>query len=66
MWYLSDLINDLAFLFSYIENMESKYADYNLSIDTKVLVFRDGYKVAITPYETIYSRTEEDKREDSF
>lgn len=50
MAYLSDLITDLAFLFPYIENMEQKYKEYNMSIKHKVIVTEDGFIILITPY----------------
>ena len=45
MYYLSDVIDDLASLFNYICGMEKKYADYGLDIDTNILVLENGFKV---------------------
>lgn len=64
MWYLSDIISDLAFVFSYIKEMEAKYEDYGLAIDTAILVYDKHYRVAVTPYETVYSRRSKDTQSD--
>jgi hypothetical protein len=60
MWYLSDIIDDLAFVFLYIEESIKRYEQYNLCIHYEILLVDKGFKVAVTPYEPIYSRTKQD------
>ena len=51
MWYISDIIDDLALVFLSIEQLKEKYAIYNLEIDYTILIEEKGYKVAVRPYE---------------
>ena len=50
MAYLSDLIDDLAFLFPYIDEMEAKYKIHNMSMKHKIIVVENGFILLITPY----------------
>lgn len=60
MWFLSDIINDLALLFPYIKELKARYRSYGLEIDYAILVVENGFKIVITPYEPIYTRTKQD------
>lgn len=59
MYYLSDIISDLASLFPFIKLMEDRYMDYGLAIDYNILVTELGVKVAIVPYDANYTRAEQ-------
>jgi hypothetical protein len=57
MWYLSDVISDLAFVFPYVQRMREKYQEYGLLIDYVILIEEDGIRVVITPYEPTYRKS---------